>query len=92
MLLAMAADLRIDVYKRQRQAQQRGHRDAEQQADLGRHAPHLERVAGRVGGAAEEGGVAERQQAGEAQQQVEGAGEQGIAHDLHGLSLIHIFL
>src|SRR3546814_16070111 len=36
-----------------------------------------------VGRAAQKGGVPEREQARVAQQQVEGAGEQGVAHDLH---------
>src|SRR5690606_15432124 len=49
----------------------------------GGEAPHHQRVAGGVGGAAQEGGMSERQQAGVGQQQIEGAGEQGVAHDLH---------
>jgi hypothetical protein len=43
----------------------------------------LDEPAGDVGGEAEEGGMAEGQQAGEAEQQVEGAGEQREAQQLH---------
>src|SRR3546814_1902487 len=44
---------------------------------------YRQRVACGIGGATQEGGMPEREQAGIAQQKVEGAGKQGIAHDLH---------
>ncbi|MNL24681.1 hypothetical protein D3C87_1461260 [compost metagenome] len=55
---------------------------AEDQAHFRRHAPDLHRVAGRVAGAAEERRVAEREQPGKADQQVECAREQREAHHL----------
>ena len=64
-------------------AEQRGRRGAEQDRELGRKAPDLGRVGRDVAGRAEEHRVAEREQPAEAEQQVEGAGEQREAQRLH---------
>ncbi|MNT24821.1 hypothetical protein D3C72_1603180 [compost metagenome] len=63
----------------------RGSRDgrAEQQAEFGGQPPGLHAVARYIGRRAEERRMAERQQAGIAEQQVKGAGEQGEAQHLH---------
>ncbi|MNK75331.1 hypothetical protein D3C87_948700 [compost metagenome] len=70
-------------------AQRRGQADTDQDAQLERHAPDGHRVTGCVARAAEEGGVAERQQAAVAQQQVEGAGKQCKADQLHQQHRVH---
>jgi hypothetical protein len=63
---------------------QRGRADgAERDAQLGREAPDLGGVRRHVAGRAQEHRVAEGQQAAEAEQQVEGAGEQREAQHLH---------
>jgi hypothetical protein len=69
--------------------QQRRAGHAEQHRQLGRQAPDLGRVGGRVAGNAEEHGVPERQQAAESDEQVEGAREQREAHDLHEVDRVH---
>ena len=56
--------------------------DAEQDAELRRQPPDLDRVRRDIGRRAEERGVAERQQPDIADQQVEGAGEQREAQRL----------
>jgi len=60
-----------------------GGRGPGEDRELRRRAPHLGRVRRDIAGAAEEHRVPERQQAAEADQQVEGAGEQGEAQQLH---------
>jgi hypothetical protein len=69
------------------QAEQQAHAGRAQHADdqphRRRQAPDLQHVAGHVGRGAQEGRVAERQQAGEAHQQIERASEEGIAEHLH---------
>lgn len=73
---ALAADRQRTGDPAQRRRAQRGQRNGQ----LGRQPPHLGRVRRDVAGAAQEHGVAEGQQAAEAQQQVEGAGEQHAKH------------
>ncbi len=70
-------------YEADRQPQEGCHDHAGQQGQLGRPALALDEPAGHVGGETEEGRMAEGQEAGEPQQQVEGAGEQGEAQELH---------
>ena len=64
-------------------AQHRRAAGAEQDRQLGRQAPHLGRMRRGIAGGAEEHRVAEGQQPAEADQQVEGAGEEREAHHLH---------
>ena len=56
---------------------------ANKNAEFGRKTPFLDRMGGEVGRAAEEGGVAEGQNAGIAEQKVKGAGEEREAQHLH---------
>jgi hypothetical protein len=65
------------------QPEQRRADDAGQDAQLRRPALRLDEPARDVAGEAEERGMAEGQQAGEPEQQVEGAGEQREAQQLH---------
>jgi len=60
-----------------------GRQHADDDADLGGDAPHLQRMGRGVAGGAEEHGMAERQQAAIADQEVERAGEQRKAQRLH---------
>ncbi|MNL39447.1 hypothetical protein D3C87_1617270 [compost metagenome] len=75
----MAADRQATDH----QAQQGTRGDTSQQTEFRWPAPGAQRVAGDIAGAAEEGRVAERQQARIADQQVESAGKQGKAQQLH---------
>ena len=72
-----------DGQRADREPEQRRGRGAEQDGQLGRPAPHLGRVRGDVAGRAQVRGVAEREQARVADQQVEGAREEGEAERLH---------
>jgi len=65
------------------QPQQRREGGAGQKPELGREAQGLHRIAGDVAGAAQKSGMAERQQTGVADQQVEGAGKQREAQQFH---------
>jgi hypothetical protein len=56
---------------------------ARQDGEFGREAPDLGGMRGDIARRAEIGGVAEGQQPAEAEQQVEGAGKQREAQDLH---------
>src|SRR3546814_2378454 len=57
--------------------------DADENAQFRRQPPFLHRVGGEIRRAAEERRVAEGEDAGIAEQQVEGAGEEGEAQHLH---------
>src|SRR5262249_4391450 len=65
------------------EAERGGAGGAEQDREFRREPPYLRRVRRSVAGAAEEHRVSERQQAAEADQQVECAREQREAHQLH---------
>ncbi len=75
--------LAADGQPAEQQAQQRAAGRAEQQPDLGREPPDLDRMAGDIGRAPQEGRMAERQKPRVAQQQVEGRSEQCEAQQLH---------
>ena len=70
-------------------AEHRGSEHAREDAELGRETHDLGRMAGDVARGAEEHRVAERKQAGEAEQQVEGGGEQREAQRLHEEDGVH---
>ena len=70
------------------EAQRRGRERAEKNGELGRQAPDLGGMRGDIGGGAEEGRVAEGQQADEADEEIEGAGEQGKAQHVHQVDRI----
>ncbi|MNV61177.1 hypothetical protein D3C71_1536750 [compost metagenome] len=72
-----------DGEKAHDQPQQSATKRTQQQTDFRRQAPHLDRVAGDIRRTAQKRGVAERQHAGVAEQQVEGGGKQCEAHELH---------
>ncbi len=65
------------------EAEQRRQGDAGEHAELGRPALGADQPAGGVGGGGEVGGMAEREQPGVAEQQVEGAGEDRVAERGH---------
>ena len=73
--------LTADSHEAHDQAEQRCAGNADQDAELGRNAPFLHCVCGEIGSAAEERGMAEREQAGIAEQQIEG--KQREAEHLH---------
>jgi hypothetical protein len=75
--------LAADCQRARHQADQGGARDAGQEAHFRRHRPDLHHMTEEVTRHAEEHGVAEAHQAGVAQQQVEGAGEQRKAERRH---------
>ena len=75
--------LAADRQRSRHQAQRRRAQHAGQQAELGRQVEGLHDIAVEVARHAEEHGVAEAHQAGIAQQQVEGAGEQREAQRRH---------
>ena len=75
--------LAADGDQAEHQPEQRPRDQAGQQAELRRPALDLDDIAGDVRGEAEERRMAEGQQAREAEQQVEGAGEQREAQQLH---------
>ncbi|MNQ28018.1 hypothetical protein D3C85_412870 [compost metagenome] len=82
--------LAADRQEAEAQPEQPGGRRAGEDAQLGGQPRVLaEQVAGDVAAAGEERRVAERQQSGEAQQQVEGAGEQREAQQLHQEHRVH---
>src|SRR5690606_19552207 len=62
---------------------------SDQYADFRRHSPDLDRVGAEIGSSPKEGGVAEGEQARIAEQEVEGAGEERKAHDLHQEDRVH---
>ncbi len=70
-------------------AERAGGERAAEDAHLRRHAHVAHQHAAHVAGAAEEGGMAEGEQPGEAEQQVERAREQPEAQDLHQKGGIH---
>src|SRR6266496_1600345 len=67
----------------------RRHRRPEEDAELRREPPHLERVAGHVPGRAQERRVAEGEEPGVAEQQVERAGEERHAEHVHDEHRVH---
>ncbi len=75
--------LALDRQQAHHQGQYRRSHSAQQHTQLRVQAPHLGRMRRHVTGQAHEHGVAKRQQATKAQQQIEGAGKQGKAHHLH---------
>ncbi len=64
-------------------AKKRGSCDTDENAEFRRQPPFLHRMGGEIGGAAEEGRVSEGQEAGVTEQQVEGAGKEREAQQLH---------
>jgi hypothetical protein len=75
--------LATDRNKAEHGAENRRRRDAGEQSKFRRQSPAQHRVARDVTARAEKDGMSEGQQTRESEQEIEGAGEQGEAQDLH---------
>ncbi len=78
-----------DRQQAEQEPQQGRAADPKEQPHRHRQAPDLDGLTGAVCGQAEEGRMPEAEQAGEADQQVEGAGKQRKAHQLHRKDRVH---